>query len=417
VLVLSCISFYAHAQSNSPYSRFGIGDLLDDDNLENRGSAGASVNQVSDRKINTYNPATLSSLKITGLQFGLVGARSSMATAKRAINVGSFNISNFVFAMPLKPNAGVAIGLQPFSRVNYGDTVGIYSPEDSGKIGISHFGGGGTQRVYGAFGYTYKNLSVGINAGYIFGGYTYSSENSFLEDTVAYSMRYINNTYVRGVHYTLGINYAAKLNKDLTLRAGAVYTPTRNLRATRDKLYTTPYLAASGLAEATDTISGSYNEIGKVVLPGSVALGASIGKDLHWRISVDATQSRWSNYRSYEQVDSTGDSYRLKVGWAYVPAPTASNKNFWSKVEYRLGFYTGNDIYKLRGKSIRNSAFTAGLGLPFRSYRANVGTFNCALQVGRRGTIDDGLFRDSYTRFSFGVSLNAGDWFIKRRYD
>jgi hypothetical protein len=48
--------------------------------------------------------------------------------------------------------------------------------------------------------------------------------------------------------------------------------------------------------------------------------------------------------------------------------------------------------------------------------KSSYGAVNIALQTGVRGTIDNGLLREGFTRFSFGFSVSE-KWFLKRRYD
>jgi hypothetical protein len=414
---LSCIAGIVHAQSNSPYSRFGIGDLLDEDNIENRGSGSATITQDNDRRINAVNPATLAGLRVTTLQFGLIGSRNVVASASKAQTVGSFNISNFAFGIPLGKNGGFAFGLQPYSRVNYSLKKSGINPEDSTLLLNSYFGQGGTQKVYAGYGYKYKGLSLGASAAFIFGGSTYSTINSLESDTVAFAVRYTNGRYITGLQYTLGAHYAAKLNKNLTLKVGATYVPSAKLSSTKDELYVTPYGFNGSSVALDDTISSSFNQKGKVIVPSTMSFGASINKDMYWRFGVEYSSSDWSKYSSHSQTDSLGRSYRIRAGWAYIPDPTAGRKKYWSKVEYRLGYYMGDDIYKLRGQNIAISGFTAGMGMPFRSYGLSLGTFNWGLQVGRKGTSTNGLFSDAFTRFSFGITLNDLSWFRKRRYD
>jgi hypothetical protein len=56
---------------------------------------------------------------------------------------------------------------------------------------------------------------------------------------------------------------------------------------------------------------------------------------------------------------------------------------------------------------------TAGLSIPFRRTTDRV---HLALEVGRRTSSAPFALKETFTRFSVGLSLNDR-WFVKRRYD
>jgi hypothetical protein len=59
---------------------------------------------------------------------------------------------------------------------------------------------------------------------------------------------------------------------------------------------------------------------------------------------------------------------------------------------------------------------TLGIGYPIRRTNLSIGQINASLELGRRGVAENGLVRESFTRFSVGLTFND-KWFIKRRYD
>lgn len=62
--LLVTISFpAAFAQDNSPYSRYGIGDLTSTTNINNRGMGGITAGYTDQLSVNFNNPASYSSFQ------------------------------------------------------------------------------------------------------------------------------------------------------------------------------------------------------------------------------------------------------------------------------------------------------------------------------------------------------------------
>ena len=56
---------------NSPYSRYGLGDIVPSQNILNRGMGGVSAAYSDFHTVNFINPASYSKLKYTTFDFGL----------------------------------------------------------------------------------------------------------------------------------------------------------------------------------------------------------------------------------------------------------------------------------------------------------------------------------------------------------
>ena len=60
-----------YAQENSPYSRYGLGDLIPAQNILSRSMGGLSAAYSDYQAVNFSNPASYTGLKITTLDIGL----------------------------------------------------------------------------------------------------------------------------------------------------------------------------------------------------------------------------------------------------------------------------------------------------------------------------------------------------------
>ena len=76
------------AQENSPYSRFGLGDLLNPQNIVSRSMGGLSIGFADYQAVNYVNPASYANLKVTTLD---VGVEVSSRTLRSSVPVKRFN--------------------------------------------------------------------------------------------------------------------------------------------------------------------------------------------------------------------------------------------------------------------------------------------------------------------------------------
>ena len=130
VLFVACgLQMGASAQENSPYSRYGLGDLTPNHNIFTRGMAGISAAVTDDRSINFTNPASLSGISSTIFDVGVdVDFRTLKSTnpAKKFSSVNT-SVSYLQIGFPLTTAKmrkkemlwGMSFGIRPVSKINY----------------------------------------------------------------------------------------------------------------------------------------------------------------------------------------------------------------------------------------------------------------------------------------------------------
>jgi len=404
--------FTLQAQENSPYSRYGIGNLKDNQNIANRGMGGISLADNSTLIVNPGNPATYTGLKLTSYQFGLEGSRIGVRNATTANQTGYASLSYVNVGIPLSQKIGVSFGLIPVSRSKY--SMEQESTLPFSKVINSYYGGGGTQKIYVGGAYRLGDFSIGVNTGYLFGNLVNTSDNKFEDTLKILSNSITTRTTLGGLFWQLGAHMDKALSKEYRLKAGITYTGAQNLRARRETYWQTFF------GDVTDplytTIVDSVNEVkGKVQLPAIMGAGVMFTNGDFWQVGAEASYSDWTAYRSYGNADSMGNSYVFRLGAGITPDVNSVN-SYFKRVTYRLGAYTGRDPLRFRQTSLSRSAITAGVGFPIRRTNLSIGQINAGLEIGRRGTTDNGLLREGFTRFAVGITLND-KWFVKRRYD
>ncbi|HUR10434.1 MAG TPA: hypothetical protein VM012_03655 [Flavitalea sp.] len=413
-------TFYLSAQTeNSPYSRYGIGDILSPQNILSRGMGGVSAAYYDIQSVNFLNPASYSRLKLTTLDIGLgIDSRTIRSVnPPRKFSAASPNISYVQLGVPLnkKKNWGMNFGLRPLTRISYK----IERNERLAGVDSMHTlfeGNGGSYEVYAGTGIGIKNFSVGINVGYLFGSKDYSTRRTFIPDSADvfyYRSNHETKANYGGIFLNAGVQYAIKMNKSTWLRLGAFGNMKHTLNATKDIIRETYTESESGRKQI-DSVAIEKNLDGEVIYPSSYGFGFMIDKANKWMFGVDYTTSKWSDYRFFNEKDFVQNSWQLHVGGQIVPN-SGDSKNYWSHVNYRAGFSVGKD-YVVVDKDLPVWSFSLGAGLPMRkaAYTNQFTMINTSFEFGQRGNKDN-LIRENFFRVSIGFTL-SDVWFLKSKY-
>ena len=438
----SFIFFNANAQDNSPYSRYGIGDITPSTHVAGRGMGGLSAG-ISDPyglSINFNNPAsyayfqTLRELKSKKVASGRaildIGLNFENRTLKEPGNPIKFTASNALFSymqvgVPLTRNWGLSFGIRPVSRISYKifRTELLHDPLTGAAIDSAvtrYEGEGGTYIGSVGTGFKIKNFSIGTNAGWLFGKKDYKTKRTILNDTVNYSQANFETSSTFGnLYFDMGAQYKIELNKKVTLTLGAYGNIRHSLNATKNIIRETFIFDANQGEVRLDSVQDQKNIKGKLIYPSSYTLGFAIQKlpaikESGWLFGVDFTQQNWNQYRFYGQPDSVRNKWELRIGTELRPVP---GRTFSSNASYRAGFFIGPDYIRIN-KKLPQFGASFGMGIPLQISRQapNQATIiNVALEYGKRGN-NNNVLRENTFRFSVGFSLSDA-WFIKRKYD
>lgn len=409
VLLLSSLS--ANAQNsnkeNSPYSRFGIGEMRNSANVMLRGMGSTSIAYAGQFNVNTLNPASYSSLKLTTYEAAGEANSRNIQTNTDKYRTGMATLSYMHIGIPMGKYMGMALGLRPISRVYYrlNDTTNV---DSFGSAIKGYQGDGSLNQGFVGFGGKYKGVSLGFNFGYIFGNIENISTLDPLNSSTnkVLGSGFLTHTRVGGVYWDAGASYEYNIKEKLGVRVGATFATSQQLIATKDQYW-------MAYRYATDTVFKSVGQRDKIVLPTKLGFGVQMYNTGKWAVGADFTTTNWSQYRNFGLTDSLASSaYKVSVGGEYTPDINETRK-YLQRVTYRLGAYYGTDPVMLRGVQLDYYAITAGMTLPFKKNTARIQT---AIEVGRRGTTSNGLLRENFVKFGLGISLND-KWFIKRKYE
>ena len=438
------------SQENSPYSRYGIGDLYPTQTIAARGLAGLTAAYSDGRTLNTDNPASYGDIKsyTNGGYFTFdVGVSIDSRTLRSGTPVLKYNSVNVIpsyllLGFPLsKKHLGMVIGLKPVSRINYNIRTDERTSIDT--LTTLYNGSGGLNQAFVGIGKRWGSFSLGVNGGYMFGRKEISTDVIIFNDSVVHHNGMVAST---GNYGGLFANAGAQLTLQLPggttdtvlhiksnygLTIGVAGMLKQNLNLTSDVLNETYYYSTTdGTGGSTlpyDTVSYRTNPTEKLSLPMTLNAGIMFSKNLtstlikdytdnKWMIGAEGSIGRWgSDYRVNNQKDAVINNWMMRVGAAATPDNFSNN--FFAHTTYRLGVFTGKDYIDADGNGLKTTAITLGLGLKIRPqrYSNQQTTINVAAEVGKRGTNVNNV-TENFFKLSAGLSL-SDLWFVKRKYD
>jgi hypothetical protein len=416
VLIINVLLvFQASAQENSPYSRYGLGDVISPNNILNRGMGGLSAAYWDLQSVNFNNPASYAKLKLlttfdVGLEFDSRTLKADNKASYKSYNLLPAYV-NIAFPLSKKKNWGMNLGFRPVTRISY-DVINNTRLQGIDSVSYRYVGNGGSYQAFLGLAYGIKKLSIGINAGYMWGNKNYSTRMQFVNDTVRYQKaNYSDSTNFGGLFVKAGLQYNFIISGDMNLRLGATFGLENTMKATRD--LTVQTFEGNNVSIPVDSIYKVDNQEGEIVMPANYGAGFMIEKLDKWMVGMEFNTTQWDNYRYFGVKDEVKTNWTLKIGGQMIPGITS--KNYWNRVAYRAGFNLGPDYVDV-GSNLNTWTASYGMGLPVRRnfYTNQFTTINTSFEYGRRGNKTSAV-RESFFRVTIGFNL-SDIWFQKREY-
>ena len=415
-LLLTMVTGMAIAQNNtnSPYTRYGYGDLSDQSFGNSKAMGGIAFGLRDGAQINPLNPASYTA--IDSLTFIFEGGVSlqNMNISGGGVKLNAKNSSFDYLAMQfrLHPRVAMSIGLLPFSNVGYSVSESNEATETSPYSTKSLTGEGGLHQLYvGAGVKVLKNLSVGVNASYFWGDITRSLTQLYPNTASAYSYIRQNAVSVSDYKLDFGLQYTQEFNKKHSATIGAVYSPKHKLN--NDYTVTT---------QASSTVSQDWDATLEV--PNTFGVGFTYNYDKRLTVGLDYSLQQWSKTKfgiktsddavreDFNETYTYCDRHKISVGAEYIP--NLIGRSYLSHIKYRLGAYYTTPYYKINGeKASREYGVTAGFGLPVPRSRS---ILSISGQFVRVKGLETNMVNENIFRVSIGLTFNER-WFFKRRVE
>jgi len=419
ILFLVPVLTFGQAATNSPYSRFGLGDQQRMGFTRNIAMGGISLGMRDPGFIDFQNPASLSSRDSLSFlfEFGMVGKQSELSMSGESAVSKDISFKSLSIAFPITKWLGAAAGIVPYSSLSYkiedqtreGDSE--YDPEIGG-INYLYEGSGGVHKFFAGFGADlFKGLSLGINLSYLFGNLERSRSLGFVDQDYSSSIDIVKKSIFGDLGFDLGIQYTYPFKEKFELTVGAVLNNERNIKAeteslTRDILYSSTRIL---FIDTLDYISGVK---GKIVIPRNLGIGFTFRYGDKLTIGADYFWQSWSNAIFFGENDSLINSNSLHAGLEFVPNRFAL-RNYLNHINYRIGGYYSNSYLQLEGEQLKDFGISFGVGLPLNR---NGSMINLSFELGKRGTKGENLIEERYGMICFSLTL-YDIWFRKRKFD
>ena len=415
LLVFASETTWAQATISSPYSRYGVGELWHNNYstvLSGMGNVGLAIR--SDNYLNIKNPASYTGIDTTSFLFDIsgIGSYNTLKTTEITQDADYASLGYILFGTPITRWWKASFGLIPFSNVGY-TVYDEKEVEDVGNVRFVYEGDGALNQFHigNAFQIT-KNLSVGINASYIWGVIDRRRRVTFPDSLSMLSTRIDNFDHISDVMFELGAQYFIPLDNGMEIGTGLVFKPGMQLSATRKYIAQNYFGSADeNLELPRDTVAYNPSQKGTLDFPVGFGGGISLKKNNQFLVSMDFNWRNWEKYKSYGRSDSLQNSFSFHLGGEYVPKHN-SITSYWHRVRYRLGFRYENTYLEINNTPIKEFGISFGLGLPFRRSKSML---NFAFEFGNKGTVENNLVQENFIKFTFGLSIYER-WFIKSRY-
>src|SRR5690349_2767504 len=192
--LLAALALWAQPKQNSPYSRFGIGDPVNQ-YFANAAAWGGQTAAFHDPyHLNIENPASFAFLRSTAFETGLYTKFGHYQSATSSQDVWSGNLAYLALGFTLKSPVnevldrakspwkyGMGVALTPSSLVGYNVKTQEVLP-GLGAVQSTFTGCGCMYRLNWSNAVKYNNTSFGANLGWTFGRTTYQSNTVFEDD-------------------------------------------------------------------------------------------------------------------------------------------------------------------------------------------------------------------------------------------
>ncbi|MBT8219049.1 MAG: hypothetical protein KJP00_04460 [Bacteroidia bacterium] len=421
------------AKINSPFSRFGLGDISPFGYAGIESSGGLFASFQDPYSTNIINPASLPSLAEMGFEIGLYANNTQYSEGGIKENNWAGNIDYIGIAFPTKNilnitldqevpdfKHGMSLSLSPYSLVGY-DILDTSTDIGGNSISDSFEGRGGTYRFLWGNGFQYKNLSIGLNIGYLFGNI--EQQRSLTIDNVDFGFGNIlyQKINIRGFQWNIGAQYSHRFdNKNKSAKnqviIGVYGNSNTNTTLQSDEIVSRGRPFGADFIEI-DTISIQTGFETKGKMPAEFGFGASYYKTdprtnlTKLRLGFNFSSTSWSKFILDNRDSNLDDGWQLTLGGEYLPFANAIK--YRQRIRYRIGLKFATDPRIIQGEQLKTAAVTLGAGLPLILPRGKVSLINLSLEIGKINS--NNSIDAAYGRLSVGFTLNDNTWFLKRK--
>jgi len=399
ILSISTVSITAQNSTNSPYTRYGYGDLANRSFGAGRSMGGVGIGLRSSKQINPMNPASYSQMdSMTFLfDFGASGQLSWFDDGTNKQNDVNGNVEYMAMQFPLHKQVAMSAGLMPYSHVGY--RYGAYKTEEGQSYTETFSGTGGLNQLYAGLSIDIweKRLSVGSNINYLFGSNTHTSQTVYIPSNSTTSITREKMFKVSDVTFDLGLQYTHPLNKADNIIVGLTYQPKKRINSDT-------YETIASSETTRDTIPGLVYD-----LPAGYGIGVSYVKENKLMAVADFSFQQWNKATFEGKSNEFNNRAKIAVGAEYLP--NLYSRPFFNRVRYRAGVSYTNSYVKIEDGGYKEFGATVGIGLPISDARSFI---NLSFEYVKIKPDYKTMIDESYMRMTLSYTFNEY-WFFKMK--
>ncbi|MGL5938620.1 MAG: hypothetical protein ACRCY5_07890 [Phocaeicola sp.] len=405
ILLASTGLTWAQTSTNSPYTRYGFGQLSDQNFGQSKAMGGVAYGLRNGLQINASNPASYAAVDSLTFLFD-TGVSLQNANFKEhdvRTNAKNSAVDYIAAQFRLRKGMGIAVGFLPYSSVGYNmSKKKIEQPESDETSEISsvstYSGTGGLHQIFVGFGVEpFKNFSIGANISYLYGTINHLVSTEFNQSTSYTSYRsYIID--VNDYKLDLGLQYTQPFGKKHSATLGAVYSLGHTLNSTgRSSQFT-----SASSTYKTDTISNGFS------IPHTFGAGITYVYDKRLTVGFDYTLQKWADAKYIGETGYFTDRTKYAIGAEFQPNPMS--RNYFNRIKYRAGAYYADPYTKVDGKEgAREYGISGGFALPIFQSKSILSISGEYVKVSPKVK---GMLEENYLKINVGLTFNER-WFMK----
>lgn len=390
------IGMYAQNATSSPFSRFGYGELNDNQPGAFRAMGGVGVGMRSNKAINPAQPASYTACDSMTFMFDIAGSllytNYSDANGQRNRINGNLEYMNLQFPI-WRQHIAFSAGITPYSAVGYSFTL-TDSINSDYRYTKTYTGEGGFTQVHGGLSFNILDwVALGVNVYYMFGELNKSRALSFSD----VSLNTVSQSDELNIS-SLRLRYGAQIFHTFgehTIVLGGVFE-------NKQRFSKSEYIQTESTTQDTVEILENAFE-----LPMMYSVGLSYSYANRLTVACDYQCQDWTKTLYFNQADKLRFRQRFALGVEYRHDPLS--RDYVHQMYWRLGTnYTTSYNDQANKPEI---GVSLGIGFPLRT----IGTvINTTFEYGHRGAFADGELGENYLRFIINASI-AENWFFKRK--
>ena len=322
---------WAQSSTNSPYTRYGLGDTFDYIFANNAAMGGVGYALRTSQHINPMNPASYTAVDSLSFMFdtGMTLKSSNYQEGNYKSNAKNSSFDYLAMQFRLHPRIATVIGYTPFSTVGYNFSRTKDIAGSDVAVTNNFYGDGDLRQIFGGVGFKIlDNLSVGANVGYLYGKLNYQTTAS-LSNGGDQSIIY-NKVDVSSYNLNFGLQYTRQLDKGHELTVGLAYGLGHVLNVTD--------------THGTQVTDGStYSSVNEQSTENAYGIPHTFGAGLAWKyknnltVEADYTLQKWEGVKYGNSTGLYKNRSKIALGAEWLPKEFG--RSYLARIKYRAGAY------------------------------------------------------------------------------